>query len=54
MSFCYNVDEMPQEFNSRLYQLACGKLFLLYIISLQVAEPIDDIEDSLLWAIKYY
>lgn len=25
-SFCYNIDEMPQELNSCLYPLACGEL----------------------------
>ena len=44
-SFCYNVDEMPWELNSCLYQLAYSKIgFVIYILLLKVPEPIDDVE----------
>lgn len=40
----YNVDEMPQEPNSCVYQLACGKQGSLCVVSLQDAEPTNDIK----------
>ena len=51
MSFCYNVDDMPQELNSRLYQLACGKMGFI-ICHFAVLEPIDDTEDLLYFSLK--
>lgn len=43
--FHYNVDEVPREFNSYLYHLACSKIY--FNMSLKVTEPIDEIEDLL-------
>lgn len=43
MSFCYNTEEMPLELHSCSHQLAYGKIVLLGITSLQVAEPINDV-----------
>lgn len=44
--FCYNVDEIPR--NLCLCQLAYDKIGLvIYIISLQVAEPSDDVKQGL-------
>lgn len=41
----YNVNEMPQEPDSCLYQLAFGKTgFIHYVVSLKVAEPIHDVK----------
>ena len=38
------TDEMSQKLHSSLYQLACGEVGLVYVISFKVVEPIDDIE----------
>lgn len=43
-SFCYSANTMLGEFHSCLYQLAYSKLVSLYIVSLKVAEPIDNIK----------
>lgn len=41
----YTVNEMPQEPDSCLYQLAFGKTgFIHYVVSLKVAEPIHDVK----------
>lgn len=62
-SFCYNIDEMLEELylllnllrwlNSCLCRLACGQIgsLLLYVASLKVAQPIDDVKWGLtvLW-----
>lgn len=42
MSLHYNVDEMLKKLNPGLYQLAYSK-----IVSLKVAEPIDNVKDLL-------
>lgn len=41
MSFCYNIDEMPQELNSCLYPLAYGEIAFAMHLLLKVTEPID-------------
>ena len=43
--FCYNVDEMPQELF--IINQPVVKLVLLYIILLEVTEPIDNIKSGL-------
>lgn len=45
MSFGYNVDEVLEELNSRLFQLVYGKIgFIIYIVSFKVTEPTDDVK----------
>ena len=42
--FHYNVDDMPWELNSCLYQLAYGKSGVVYTGMLKVTEPLNDIQ----------
>lgn len=45
MSFGYNVDEVLEELNSRLFQLVYGKIgFIIYTVSFKVTEPTDDVK----------
>lgn len=45
MSFGYNVDEVLEGLNSRLFQLIYGKIgFIICIISFKVTEPTDDVK----------
>ena len=47
MSFRYKVDMMPQELNSCLYNWPVVELALLYIVSPQSPEPIDNVKQGL-------
>lgn len=42
MSFHYDVDKVPKEYNSYLCHLAYGKLVLLYLDLLKVTELVED------------
>ena len=50
MLFHSDIDEMLYELNSCLYQLAYGKIGLLYVVSLEFIEPIDNVK----WGLTVY